>query len=113
MEKIQIQYSQMRNFAYPANGEEPVIVSGQTICHICKWKIKEVSRVDENGDTIPLVHLDHDHYLKENNIRGWAHADCNKAFSIPKSLNCFIHNLKGYDSHLIMLGLQKLVAKRQ
>ena len=29
-------------------------------------------------------------------------------YSLPQELICAIHNLKGYDSHLIMQGITKL-----
>ena len=57
-------------------------------CHICN-KLLGSDRV-----------ADHDHLTGA--FRGAAHDECNKKFYIKRFLPVFFHNLKGYDSHLLL-----------
>ena len=43
---------------------------------------------------------DHDHVTRK--YRGSAHWNCNINFNLTKKVPVIFHNLKGYDSHLIM-----------
>ena len=43
--------------------------------------------------------------------RGAAHNDCNLNYSFTGRIPVILHNLRGYDSHLIMQGLGKLINK--
>lgn len=67
-------------------------------CHIC-----------EKPFTIDDVRVrDHDHFIATNNYRGAAHEACNlnlnwNRYVIP----VYFHNLRGYDSHLIIEALEK------
>ena len=71
-----------------------------TICHIC---------------TTPLgVDKVQDHYHITGNYRGATHNECNLNYRIkPNSwkLPVVIHNLKGYDGHLIVKGLKSEFGK--
>jgi len=63
-----------------------------TNCHICKHSFKDEKKV-----------RDHDHITGE--YRGAAHNKCNLDYAIKINqykLPIFFHNLKGYDSHIIM-----------
>ena len=48
-------------------------------------------------------HLDHCHYTGK--VLGFTHPLCNLERQTPKYLPVFFHNLKGYDSHMIIRGL--------
>ena len=50
-------------------------------------------------------HLDHNHYTGE--ALGYAHPSCNMERQTSKSIPIFFHNLRGYDSHLIIEALAK------
>lgn len=54
-------------------------------------------------------HLDHNHYTGEP--LGYAHPSCNMERRTPKSIPIFFHNLRGYDSHLIIDALARREAK--
>lgn len=64
------------------------------ICHICGKKVKE-------GD---LRVRDHEH--TSSRFRGLAHAQCNLKFKMSKKIPVVLHNLKNYDSHLILQGMR-------
>ena len=66
-----------------------------TNCHICNQLL--------GGDKV----RDHCHIV--GNYRGAAHSRCNLAYRISKSewkLPVVMHNLKGYDGHLIVKALK-------
>ena len=48
---------------------------------------------------------DHCHFTGK--YRGAAHFKCNLAFEHPKSIPVFLHNVEGYNSHLLMQHLGK------
>ena len=64
------------------------------ICHICK---KEVKVTD-------LRVRDHDHVTSR--YRGLAHAHCNIRYKLSKKIPVVFHNLKNYDSHIILQGMK-------
>ena len=68
-----------------------------THCHICGEAL-ESDRV-------------RDHCHITGAYRGAAHDQCNLRFRIPTFIPVVFHNLKGYDSHLIMQHLGKLDAE--
>ena len=98
----------------------------------CYTVVSEV----ENYDTPPIVYrgedavdtfLDHllreekrikgilkhvvrvrDHCHLTGRYRGAAHSDCNLNYKFSNRIPVVLHNLRGYDSHLIMQGLGKL-----
>ena len=52
-------------------------------------------------------HLDHCHYTGK--VLGFAHPLCNLERQTPKYIPIFFHNLKGYDSHMIIKSLARRV----
>jgi hypothetical protein len=81
---------------------EPMVISSEqeqafqeaSVCHICK--------LDLGADRV----RDHDHLTGE--YRGAAHNECNLNYKFTGKIPVVLHNLRGYDSHLIMQGLGKL-----
>ena len=65
-----------------------------TQCHICNSEL--------GADRV----RDHDHLTGA--YRGAAHNDCNLNYKFTGKIPVVLHNLRGYDSHLIMQGLGKL-----
>ena len=65
-----------------------------THCHICGEHLEE--------DKV------RDHCHVSGKYHGAAHNACNLKFGIPSFIPVVMHNLKGYDSHLIMQHLGKL-----
>ena len=83
--------------------EEQVKYDNATHCHICG---NEFDWLDEAIDGKP--HRDHDHVTGV--YRGAAHPRCNVNYRInPEKIEipCFLHNLKGYDAHLIIKAAKK------
>ena len=68
-----------------------------TICHICGEHLEE--------DKV------RDHCHVSGKYRGAAHDECNLKYRIPRFIPVVFHNLKGYDSHLIMQHLGELDAE--
>ena len=66
------------------------------ICHICKTPFDD----KEKNGFIELKVKDHDHITGK--FRGAAHNSCNINFSMPIRIPVLFHNLKGYDSHIII-----------
>jgi len=84
-----------RNYDMIMTDEDNETYKNSTKCHICTK--------DLNNDKV----RDHDHLTGK--FRGAAHYNCNinynfKNYKIP----IFFHNLRGYDSHLIMQDIGKL-----
>ena len=75
---------------------ETEIYNATDYCRFCQNKFIE-------GDVqVDIKVRDHDHVTGA--FRGAAHKSCNVKASIPKNVPVFIHNLKGYDAHLIVEG---------
>ena len=68
-------------------------------CHICE---KEYYKTDVRV-------RDHCHITSQ--YRGSAHQDCNLNFRITDKIPVVFHNLRGYDSHLIMQEIGAIVKK--
>ncbi len=66
-------------------------------CHICGFELG--------------ADRDRDHCHLTGKYRGAAHNDCNLNYSFTGRIPVILHNLRGYDSHLIMQGLGKLINK--
>ncbi|CAG2208295.1 unnamed protein product [Mytilus edulis] len=85
---------------------EPMIMTGSdwqsfkkaTICHICKKELAD-SRV-------------RDHCHVTGKFRGAAHNDCNINYKFTGRIPVVFHNLRGYDSHLIMQAIGKVEGKK-
>ncbi|XP_028416044.1 uncharacterized protein LOC114539626 [Dendronephthya gigantea] len=67
-------------------------------CHICGYEL--------GSDRV------RDHCHVSGKYRGAAHNDCNLNYSFTGRIPVILHNLRGYDSHLIMQGLGKLKEKK-
>ena len=53
---------------------------------------------------------DHDHL--SGAFRGAAHNECNLSYRMPKRIPIYFHNLKNYDGHLMIKGMDsKIFAK--
>ena len=50
-------------------------------------------------------HLDHCHYTGK--VNGFAHPQCNLERQTPSYIPIFFHNLKGYDSHILIKSLAR------
>ena len=64
-------------------------------CHICN---KEYNNKD-----VPV----RDHCHVTGKYRGSAHTDCNLSYRLTNKIYVIFHNLRGYDSHLIMQEIGK------
>lgn len=82
--------------------EEEKMFNESTICHICK-------KVFANNP-IHIRVKDHCHITGQ--YRGAAHQSCNLKYQIARNIPIVLHNLSGYDSHLLnrKLGSSKLIA---
>jgi hypothetical protein len=67
-----------------------------TNCHICEKPLPE--RCPEKTSNYRV----RDHCHVTGNYRGAAHNDCNINFKYKSKIPIMIHNLRGYDSHLIL-----------
>lgn len=67
-------------------------------CHICNQKLGQ-DRV-------------RDHCHVTGKFRGAAHKDCNINYKFTGRIPCVLHNLKGYDGHLIMQAIGKVQDKQ-
>ena len=77
--------------------EEEHLFQQSNNCWICK---KIIDNEDEK-----------DHCHITGKFRGSAHWDCNINFQVTKKIPVIFHNLKGYDSHLIVSELHKFNSK--
>ena len=85
----------------PLTAEQQREYDMATKCHICS---EEIDDEDEENHKV----RDHCHIL--GHYRGPAHNSCNLNYNIkPKlwKLPVFFHNLRGYDSHLIIKHLNE------
>ncbi|KAK3718101.1 hypothetical protein QZH41_017198 [Actinostola sp. cb2023] len=69
-----------------------------TVCHICRF--------DLGADRV----RDHDHLT--GLYRGVVHNECNLNYKFTGNIPVVLHNLRGYDSHLIMQGLGKMTSEK-
>ena len=76
------------------NRNEEQAFQRATHCHIC-------------GDVLDSDRV-RDHCHLTGKYRGVAHSDCNLNNKFTNRIPDVLHNLRGYDSHLIMQGLGKL-----
>ena len=67
------------------------------LCHICKKDLGD-ERV-------------RDHCHITGKFRGAAHKSCNVQYKLRKRIPVIFHNLRGYDSHLIMQAIGKVMQK--
>ena len=77
--------------------EEVQMFQNAINCHICGFEL--------GADRV------RDHCHLTGKYRGAAHNECNLNYSFTGRIPVILHNLRGYDSHLIMQGLGKLKNK--
>ncbi|CAG2208278.1 unnamed protein product [Mytilus edulis] len=85
---------------------EPMIMTGSdwqsfkkaTMCHICKKELADIKV--------------RDHCHVTGKFRGAAHNDCNINYKFTGRIPVVFHNLRGYDSHLIMQAIGKVEGKQ-
>ena len=80
--------------------EEEKEFQSATICHICEEKLS----LDKKSKV-----KDHCHFTGK--YRGAAHNQCNLSCRKPLILPVIFHNLQGYDAHLFIKQLAKVVGK--
>ena len=71
--------------------EDDEIYNNSQICWICKREL--------NMDKV------RDHYHVTGKFRGAAHNKCNTNLRLPRKLPIILHNLQGYDGHIIFKEL--------
>ena len=74
-----------------------------THCYLCEERFDKLYP-DDSEDKWRKVR-DHNHATGE--YRGAAHSDCNPKKKRSYHIPVFFHNLRGYDSHLIMQGIHR------
>lgn len=90
----------------PLTPEEEKTFLNATICHICKKQLNNVAIVDGDNDneSKQCVRV-RDHCHLTGRYRGAAHQACNLNYQISRSIPVVMHNLSGYDSHLLIKKL--------
>lgn len=85
----------------PLSQEEKNAFNEATFCHICEGKFKQ------NFSDVRV----RDHCHLSGNYRGAAHQYCNLNYQISRTIPLVMHNLSGYDSHLLIrkLGCNKTI----
>ena len=81
------------------NEEEEYLFQQSNNCWICK------KLIDNDDEKV------RDHCHITGKFRGAAHRICNVNFQLTKKILVILHNLKGYDSHLIFSELNKFNMK--
>ena len=66
-------------------------------CHICNREY--------NNKDVPV----RDHCYVTGKYRGSAHTKCNRYYRLTNKIPVIFHNLRGYDSHLIMQEIGKFI----
>ena len=75
-----------------------------TICHICKEPL-------DHNDEKNQPHRDHCHFTGK--FRGAAHPACNVNLRIPTKIPVVFHNLRSYDSHILLRPLAQFLGPSQ
>ena len=70
-------------------------------CYLCK---KDFTGIPDQFGFTDIKVRDHCHLTGK--YRGPTHQSCNMNYQIPKKIPLFFHNLRGYDSHLIIRCLK-------
>jgi hypothetical protein len=101
-------YDTLQNFRAPLLSlEETIKFDSSNTCHICKKDF------DKNADNDAKNYKVRDHCHVTGKFRGAAHNNCNLACRTCKKFPVFIHNLKGYDSHLLFQDIESFVTDVQ
>lgn len=80
---------------------EPMIMTENDKVNFDKARICHIYEKPLKGDKV----RDHGHI--SGKYRGAAHENCNLNYRCPKTIPVVFHNLRGYDSHLIMQHIGK------
>lgn len=78
------------------------------ICHLC-GKGGLTDRVAASPKETDRVR---DHCHATNEFRGCAHSSCNLLARNKYEISVFVHNLKGYDAHLLLQEMESLVTEK-
>jgi len=102
--------------------DDEIKFNAATTCHICEKEIKKKSTdhchvTRRNKDKTCIIckqDLDdetkvRDHCHLSGKFRGAAHNGCNLNYKLPTFFPVFLHNLSGYDGHLIIKKLRSVV----
>jgi hypothetical protein len=91
--------------------KEQRIFNETKICYLCNEPLgrKSINNETEAIETEVTV-IDHCHAT--GIFRGAAHQVCNLKCHRPKEISCFVHNLQGYDSHLLMQEMETFVTDK-
>ena len=100
MEEEEKEIKEILNHVVPINisPEEEYAFQHASDCHICNEPL--------GADRV------RDHCHITGKYRGPAHNECNLNYKFTSRIPVVFHNLKGYDSHLIMQGLGKLKGRK-
>lgn len=82
--------------------EEEKEFSEATVCHICKRSFSLF--INDNKDEIRVK----DHCHISGQYRGAAHQKCNLEYQISRKIPIVMHNLSGYDLHLLIRKLSNI-----
>lgn len=83
----------------PLTEEEKNDFHSAVFCHICKKSLIERAFIEKLGIRV------RDHCHITGLFRGAAHQGCNLTYKISRSIPIVMHNLSGYDSHLLIKKL--------
>lgn len=91
------------DFPIHASQQAQIDHANATQCFVCGLPFTERD---------PKV-FDHSHYVEKFNTLGSAHLSCNSKMAKHKYIVCYLHNLVGYDGHILinMLCARKLKIK--
>jgi len=83
------------------SAEEDTIRKEATQCVLC------------NGDFTDENHKVRDHNHRTGKYRGACHTRCNRDYVRNNCSPIFVHNLRGYDSHIILAQAFEIVGKKE
>ena len=90
--------------------EQEAAFQAATHCYMCEERFDQLHPDEDRKDKWSKVR-DHNHTTEE--FRGAAHSICNLSKKRTYHIPVFFHNLRGYDSHLIMQGIHRYAGKRR
>ena len=66
-------------------------------------KLRHICKKEYSNEDVPV----RDHCRVTGKYRGSAHTECNLSYRLTNKIHVIFHNLRGYDSHLIMQEIGK------
>ena len=90
--------------------EQEQAFQAATHCYMCQERFDQLFPDETKRDKWSKVR-DHNHATGE--FRGAAHNECNLNKKRSYHILVFFHNLRGYDSHLIMQGIHRYAEKKR